>query len=77
MVHYKRKAFTLARNEFAQAVEKKPDVPVFRYHLAMALHGEGKKKEAIRELKEALAKDAPFKEKAQADSLLKKWESEI
>ncbi len=76
MVHYKRKSFGLARNEFVLAVEQQPDVPVFRYHLALALHGEGKNKEAINELQQALRQDQEFKERPEAEQLLKQWQQE-
>jgi predicted Zn-dependent protease len=76
MVHYKRKSFGLARNEFVQAVEQQPEVPVFRYHLAMALYGEDKKKEAINELQQALGQDQEFKERQEAEQLLKEWQQE-
>ncbi len=77
MVHYKRQAYSLARNEFVQAIEKAPDVPVFRYHLALALHGEGKKELAIKELKEALTGKEPFKERDAAQATLQQWENEL
>ena len=76
MVHYKRGSFGLARAEFAQAVEHRPDMPVFQYHLAMALYGDGQKDEAMKELGEALAKEQPFNERAEAEALLKKWQAE-
>ena len=74
-VHYKRGSFSLARNEFVQAVEKQPDMPVFLYHLALALYGEEKKTEALEMLQEALAKEQPFNEREQAENLLKKWQN--
>ena len=75
-VHYKRGSFGLARNEFTQAVQKQAEMPVLRYHLALALYGEGKKQEAIKELEKALAQDKPFQEKDEAAATLQKWRSE-
>jgi tetratricopeptide (TPR) repeat protein len=74
-VHYKRESYSLARNEFAQAVEKQPDMPVFRYHLALALHGENKTDQAIKELEETLSSKADFAERNDAETLLKKWKN--
>ncbi|MDX9835429.1 MAG: tetratricopeptide repeat protein, partial [Desulfobulbus sp.] len=76
MVHYKRGSFGLARAEFTQAVENRPDMPVFQYHLATALYGDGQKEEAITELREALTKEQPFAERGEAEILLKKWQAE-
>jgi Flp pilus assembly protein TadD len=75
-VHYKRGSYSLARNEFTQAVQKQGEMPVLRYHLALALYGEGKKQEAIKELEKALAQDKPFQEKDEAAATLQKWRSE-
>ena len=72
-IHYKRTSYSLARNEFAQAVEKQPDTPVFRYHLALALHGEGKTMQALQELKKALASKAAFAERDEALQTLDTW----
>ena len=75
-VHYKRGSFSLARNEFVQAVQKQEDMPILRYHLALALYGEGKKQEAVKELEKALAQAQPFQEKEEAAATLKKWQSQ-
>jgi Tfp pilus assembly protein PilF len=75
-VHYKRKAYSLARNEFAQAVEKQPDMPILRYHLALALYGEGKHAQAIKEMETALTGKGDFKNRQEAQSLLEKWRNE-
>jgi len=75
-VHYKRGAFGLARSEFVQAVEKEENMPILRYHLALALYGEGKKAEAIKELEKTLGQNQPFKEKDEAAATLQKWQSE-
>ena len=42
----------------------------------LALYGDGQKDEAMKELGEALAKEQPFKERAEAEALLKKWQAE-
>ena len=73
MVHYKRGSFNLARSEFSLAVEKRADLPVFQYHLALALYGDNQKDKAIETLREALAKDQPFAEKKEAEDTLAKW----
>ena len=75
MVHYKRGSFNLARSEFSQAAEKRPDMPVFQYHLALALYGDNQKEKAIEELQEALAKGQPFDEKQKAQEQLKQWQN--
>jgi Flp pilus assembly protein TadD len=75
-VHYKRGSFSLARSEFMQAVAKDENMPILRYHLALALYGEGKKAEAIRELEKALSQERPFKEKDAAAATLQQWKSE-
>ncbi|MGE4403801.1 MAG: tetratricopeptide repeat protein [Desulfobulbus sp.] len=75
-VHYKRGSFSLARNEFVQAVEKEENMPILRYHLALALYGEGKKQEAMTELQKALAQQQPFPEKEEAAATLRKWQGE-
>ena len=72
----KRGSFSLARNEFVQAVQKQEDMPILRYHLALALYGEGKKQEAVKELEKALAQAQPFQEKEEAAATLKKWQSQ-
>ena len=75
-VHYKRGSYSLARNEFDQAVQKQEDMPILRYHLALALYGEGKKPEAIHELERAVGQEQPFQEKEEAVATLQKWQSE-
>ena len=75
-VHYKRGSYSLARNEFVQAVEKEENMPVLRYHLALALYGEGKKQEAMAEMEKALAQKQTFQEKEEAKATLQKWQSE-
>ena len=75
-VHYKRGSFFLARREFAQAVQKQENMPVLRYHLALALYDDGKKDEAVVELEKALNQNQLFKEKEEAAATLRKWRSE-
>ncbi|WP_028581042.1 tetratricopeptide repeat protein [Desulfogranum japonicum] len=72
-VHYKRGSFSLARNEFNQAVAKDEDNPILRYHLALALNAEGKRVEAIQELKKSLESDKPFPFRKEAEQQLKEW----
>ncbi|WP_028585934.1 tetratricopeptide repeat protein [Desulfogranum mediterraneum] len=72
-VHYKRKSFSLARNEFSQAVEQDKGNPILRYHLALALQGEGKQEEAIQQLEQALTQKQSFPERAEAQRLLHEW----
>lgn len=73
MVHYKRGSFTLARGEFSQAIEKRGDLPVFHYHLALALYGDNQKDKAIETLRETLDKGQPFAEKKEAEDTLGQW----
>ena len=75
-VHYKRGSYSLARNEFQQAVEKNESMPVLRYHLALALYGEGKKQEALEQLEKALDQKKPFAEQADAIEKLNAWRAE-
>ena len=72
-IHYKRKSYSLALHEFAYAVDKQPNNPIFRYHLALALYGEGRRDDAIRELKKTLADNRPFEARAEAEATLKTW----
>jgi tetratricopeptide (TPR) repeat protein len=75
-VHYNRGAYGLARNEFEQAVQKQQNMPILRYHLALALYGEDKKEAAIKELEQALNQKQPFNEQEEAAATLQKWQSE-
>jgi len=75
-VYYRRGSFDRARNEFDQAVQKQEDMPILRYHLALALYGEGKKQEAIKEVERALSQKQPFKEHEEAAATLHTWQSE-
>lgn len=73
-VHYKRNSYALARNEFSQAVEKQPDIPILRYHLALALYGEGEKEQAVKELQAALNSTNDFQKRKEAEALLSQWQ---
>lgn len=75
-VHYKRGSFALARKAFSQAVQKQEEMPILRYHLALALFGEGEKQAAIKEVERALSLPQPFKEKEEAAATLHTWQSE-
>ena len=75
-VHYKRNSYSLAVTQFRQALEGRPNDPVFQYHLALALHGNGKKQEAIEYLQKSLASESPFAESKEAAALLIKWQNE-
>ncbi|WP_292044048.1 XrtA/PEP-CTERM system TPR-repeat protein PrsT [Massilia sp. UBA6681] len=54
-----------------KAVEKAPNAPEIRYHLAVALHKSGDKQGARKEIDKALAQNAPFSEIDAARALLK------
>lgn len=69
-IHYRRGAYQLAMPQFQQAIAKRPDMPVFRYHLALALHADGQAMKAKESLKQALELKEDFPEKEQAASLL-------
>ncbi len=72
-VHYKRGSYSLARNEFSQAVENDKNNPSLRYHLALALFGEEKKAEAIQQMEQVVASQQSFNEKEEAKVLLREW----
>jgi tetratricopeptide (TPR) repeat protein len=75
-VHYKRKSYSLAITQFRQALQGRPDDPVIQYHLALALHGNGEKKEAIEYLEKSLASESQFPDKKEAAVLLLQWQNE-
>ncbi len=75
-VHYKRKSYSLAASQFALALEKRPDDPVILYHLALAQYGNGEKGEAVASIEKALMSEAKFKERVEAEELLKGWKAE-
>jgi len=71
-VHYKRGAYKLALTQFSMATEKRPDIPILRYHLALALYADGQTDRAKEELKKCLEMGKNFPEYAAAQKLLKK-----
>ncbi len=73
-VHYRRKAYSLARFEFDQAVELQPNNPQFRYHLALALMAEGKRDQALAEIRAALELTGAGKEREEMLALVQQWE---
>lgn len=70
MVHYKRGSFKLALTQFVFAVEKATDNPTLRYHLALALHGDGQHEKAKQELEICLQTDIDFPDREDAIKLL-------
>ena len=72
-VHYKRESYSLAISQFRQALEKRADDPVLLYHLALALQKNENTTEAITTLEKALAGKQDFKERAEAQDILKSW----
>ncbi len=75
-VHYKRRSFALALHEFAFAVNKQPEEPVFRYHMALALYDQGRRETARRELEKALQQSRPFAARKEAEATLARWKSQ-
>ncbi len=73
-VHYKRKSYSLAIPQFRQALQMRPGDPIILYHLALALYGNGEKKEAIEYLEKALAGEKEFADRENAEILLKQWQ---
>lgn len=70
MIHYKRGSFKLALTQFVFAVEKATDNPTLRYHLALALHGDGQHEKAKQELEICLQTDIDFPDREDARKLL-------
>lgn len=68
-VHLKRKSYSLARSEFEQAVALRSDMPVFGYHLALALAEGGKQAEALKVLEKTLSGKEEFKGRKEAEQL--------
>ena len=75
-VHYKRQSYGLAIAQFKHALDSRPDDPTIRYHLALAQYANGENAEAIALLKEVLSGEAPFANKDEAQSTLKKWQNQ-
>jgi Flp pilus assembly protein TadD len=69
-VHYKRGSYKLALTQFGMATEKLPDMASLRYHLALALYGDGQRDQARIELMKSLAVKDGFPEYAEAEKLL-------
>ena len=74
-VHLKRQSYPLAIAQFQLALDNRPDDPVITMHLAQAQYGKGDKEQAIATLQKALATKDEFKERGEAEGLLKQWES--
>jgi Flp pilus assembly protein TadD len=72
-VHYKRNSYPLAITQFRQALEARPEDPVIRYHLALALYANGEKEEAIALLDKVLGEDTRFKEREEVQKVLAGW----
>lgn len=72
-VHYKRKSYSLAISQFVQALERRPEDPSIRYHLALAQYANGEKGEAISLLEKVLAGEGRFKERDEAKATLESW----
>lgn len=70
-VHYKRGSYRLALTQFTLASEKLPDKPILRYHLALALVGDGQIAQAIKELEKVLKSKQTFSERQEAAELLR------
>ncbi len=69
-IHYRRGSYQLAMTQFNQAIEKRPDMAVLHYHMALALHADGHTQKAIDALEKALSLEADFPEHEKADRLL-------
>lgn len=72
-VHYKRNSYPLAITQFRQALETRPEDPVIRYHLALALWANEEKTEAMAVLEKVLSEDTRFKEREEAQKALDGW----
>ena len=68
-IHLKRESYSLAATQFQQAIEANPKLGTFKYHLALALKGDGKVDAAKEAITQALAGD-DFPEINQAKELL-------
>jgi len=71
-VYYKRGAYQLALTQFSMAVEKRPDMPTLRYHLALALYADGQINQAKAELSKCLETKENFPEYSEAEIFFKK-----
>ena len=73
-VHYKRGSYRLALTQFTEAVDRRPDMPVLRYHLAKALHAGGQTDKARKELERALDQNGEFPNREEAKRMLAEME---
>lgn len=73
-VHLQRQSYSLALAQFQQALINKPGDPLITYHLAQAQYGIGEKDQAIATLSGLLGNKENFKERPEAESLLKLWQ---
>jgi len=64
-----------ALEQFRIAVQEAPESPDLRYHLARGLAADGKAGEAREHVERALASDAPFAERAEAERFLQQLDS--
>jgi tetratricopeptide (TPR) repeat protein len=70
-VYYRVGRMVLARDAVQFAVSKQPNNPLFEYHLGAIYKANNQRTEAEAALKKALASTTEFKERRQADDLLK------
>ncbi|MDZ7829207.1 MAG: tetratricopeptide repeat protein, partial [Halofilum sp. (in: g-proteobacteria)] len=63
-----------AITQFRRAVTSAPDSPDLRFHLARAFHANGQTEKAREAVKRALASDARFAEREQAETFLRELE---
>jgi tetratricopeptide (TPR) repeat protein len=68
--HIALRQFDAAEHLLRQAIEKAPEQPALRLHLAQALKGQGNAAGARAELQRILAEEADFPERAKAEQLL-------
>jgi tetratricopeptide (TPR) repeat protein len=69
-VHYNRGSYSLAISQFEFALQKRPDDPLFTYHLALAQSGNNQKQGAIQTLDNLLARKVEFVDRQKAEELL-------
>lgn len=69
-VHYLRGSYGLALTQFAQAIQNAPDMPIIRYHMALALHADGQTATARQELEKTLETKRDFPERDKVEALL-------
>jgi tetratricopeptide (TPR) repeat protein len=70
-VYYKVGRLVLARDAVQFAVSKQPNNPLYQYHLGAIYKANNQRSEAEAALKKAVASPREFKERSQADALLK------